>query len=284
MPVRLQSIQECSPPRNFWRYLLVTRRASPARNRHKSTTKYIQIPRQMDMELQQANPPHSRNLLNRDQTTQPIMRTRPSATSTPPSIQQERTTGPAPAPTSTNRRRPVSKVPFLDFLHHRLFSSNFSLLLATLVVIFSCGDVLVLKMEDGFRTGMDSLAQRYVDSLGTVGGARAELAAGGATVAAEEAEQPRPPRVDWGGNRLAYPHRTGSRPVSDQCPVGCTVHAQSMSQSMHSPPCRLCHMSDLRSHVGSAECPVGSAECHFIGCTGVLTEIHESSLKVVRCW
>ena len=30
--------------------------------------------------------------------------------------------------------------------------------------------------------------------------------------------------VDWDGNGLAYPHRTGFRPVSDQCHVGCTVH------------------------------------------------------------
>ena len=38
-------------------------------------------------------------------------------------------------------------------------------------------------------------------------------------------------------------------------------------------------MSDAQNQ----KCHVGSAECHF-GCTGVLTEIHESSLKVVRCW
>ena len=57
--------------------------------------------------------------------------------------------------------------------------------------------------------------------------------------------------VIWDG--MAYPHRTGFRPVSH---VG---SAESM------PQCRMlelrspCHhvLSDLRSHVGSAECPFG---------------------------
>ena len=30
--------------------------------------------------------------------------------------------------------------------------------------------------------------------------------------------------LNWGGNRLVYPHRTGFRRVSDQCHAGCTVH------------------------------------------------------------
>ena len=30
--------------------------------------------------------------------------------------------------------------------------------------------------------------------------------------------------VSWDGNRLAYPHRTGFRPVSDQCHAECTAH------------------------------------------------------------
>ena len=30
--------------------------------------------------------------------------------------------------------------------------------------------------------------------------------------------------VHWDGNGLAYPHRTGFRPVSDQCHAGCTIH------------------------------------------------------------
>ena len=94
--------------------------------------------------------------------------------------------------------------------------------------------------------------------------------------------------ASWDGNGLAYPHRAGFRPVSDRCqtsvrPVSSTVSAQSMSQSCllpHAQSMSPCRMSDLRSHVGSAD-----AQCHFGGT--VLTEIHQqsqSNLKVVRCW
>ena len=62
------------------------------------------------------------------------------------------------------------------------------------------------------------------------------------------------------------------RPVPDQC------HARSAESRSHgSHQCRMSEcgvhvtMSDLRSHVGSAE-------CHF-GCTGVLTEIDEGNWK-----
>ena len=84
--------------------------------------------------------------------------------------------------------------------------------------------------------------------------------------------------ANWGGNRLAY---AGGGPVSDRFqtsvrPVSCRMHSpcHSVSSPMHSP----CHhvMSDLHSGVMS------DAQCHF-ECT-VLTEIHESNLKVVRCW
>ena len=92
--------------------------------------------------------------------------------------------------------------------------------------------------------------------------------------------------VIWGGNRLAYPHRTGFRPVSDRCqtsvrPVSCRMRSpcHSVSSSIQSP----CHhvMSDLRSHVGCTEVSC-RMHCHF-GCTALI-EIHESNLKVVRCW
>ena len=85
--------------------------------------------------------------------------------------------------------------------------------------------------------------------------------------------------------------QTGFRPVSNRfqtsAPPPCTVHVTVPLLPHAQSKCHTCRMSDLRSqHVGSAEnqkCHVGSAECHF-GCTGVLTEIHASSLKVVRCW
>ena len=81
-----------------------------------------------------------------------------------------------------------------------------------------------------------------------------------------------PPRRDtavyWDGNRLAYPHRTGFRPVSDRCqtsvrPVSCRMHSpcHSVSSPIHSP----CHrvMSDAQSC--SRICGVSSsdAQCHF---------------------
>ena len=50
--------------------------------------------------------------------------------------------------------------------------------------------------------------------------------------------------VHWDGNRLACPHRTGFRPISDQCHAGCTGVHVSIS----------------------------------------LTEIHDSGQKVVPCW
>ena len=103
------------------------------------------------------------------------------------------------------------------------------------------------------------------------------------------------------GNGLAYPHRTGFRPVSDRLQTGvrpvsqltvrpvsdqCQVpYLRSPCHSVSSPihrvhvimSCQICGvMSDAQ------KCHVGSAECHF-GCT-VLTEIQESNLKVVRCW
>ena len=87
-----------------------------------------------------------------------------------------------------------------------------------------------------------------------------------------------PADVIRGGNMLAYPHQTGFRPVSDQFqtgfrPVPCRMHSPchsviSVAQSMLSCHVRCTVMSD--------------AQCH-VGCTA-LTEIHESSLKVVRCW
>ena len=87
--------------------------------------------------------------------------------------------------------------------------------------------------------------------------------------------------VVWDGNGLAYPHRAGFRPVSDQCQtspssppytVHVTVpllpHAQSMS------PCR---MSDLRSDVGCTEVShVGFAECHFTDAHSLDRIIHEN--------
>ena len=64
--------------------------------------------------------------------------------------------------------------------------------------------------------------------------------------------------VDWGGNRLAYPHRTGFRPVSH---VG---FAESMSQSLlpHAQSMSPCHvrctvMSDTQ------KCFIRNAQCHF---------------------
>ena len=66
--------------------------------------------------------------------------------------------------------------------------------------------------------------------------------------------------VTWGGSRLAYPHhRTGFRPVADQCLL---PHAQSMSQSLFSPmhsPNVIRVLSDAQSSRKSAECHVGSA-------------------------
>ena len=78
--------------------------------------------------------------------------------------------------------------------------------------------------------------------------------------------------VSWDGNGLAYPHRTGFRPVSDTGfirPVPHVGFAESMSQ---------CHFG-CTIHVIVSSCPMHS----HVGCTA-LTEIHESSLKVVRCW
>ena len=54
--------------------------------------------------------------------------------------------------------------------------------------------------------------------------------------------------VRWDGNGLAYPHRTGARPVSDQCHAGCTVHV-TMSFQMHS-PCDVTMSCQMQRHVG----------------------------------
>ena len=62
--------------------------------------------------------------------------------------------------------------------------------------------------------------------------------------------------VSWGGNRLAYPHRTGFRPVSDQCQV-------SVSSPIHSPCHHVISDLDLRSHVGCTEVSRPNAQCHF---------------------
>ena len=61
-----------------------------------------------------------------------------------------------------------------------------------------------------------------------------------------------------GGNRLAYPHRTGFRPVSDQCHAGCTVHV-TVSCRVHS-PCGHRVMSDAQS------CRIHRSVIH-VGCT-----------------
>ena len=70
--------------------------------------------------------------------------------------------------------------------------------------------------------------------------------------------------------------QTSVRPVPDQCLL---PHAQSRSHVTVSPPPSTVHVI-----MSCQICGVMSdAQCHF-GCTGALTEIHESSLKVVQCW
>ena len=85
--------------------------------------------------------------------------------------------------------------------------------------------------------------------------------------------------VFWGGNRLAL---SASGRFQSGVIVSCVDRVMLMARRMHSP----CHrvMSYLRSHVGrTAECHVGSAECHFV-CIA-LRKIQDSARqKVVRCW
>ena len=91
----------------------------------------------------------------------------------------------------------------------------------------------------------------------------------------EEAEPECTSAVQWAGgaagrvlsegNRLAYPRRTGFRPVSDQCPTSVLCQTSSVT------PCpvarRICGVHVSPCHVRSAESHVGFAEKCHVGCT-----------------
>ncbi len=73
--------------------------------------------------------------------------------------------------------------------------------------------------------------------------------------------------------------QTSVRPVSDQCQTSVMPDAQSMSQSLFSP----IHSADATMSCRMHRSVMSDAQCRF-GCTGVLTEIHDSGPKVVQCW
>ena len=86
--------------------------------------------------------------------------------------------------------------------------------------------------------------------------------------------------VSWDGNRLAYPHRAGFRPVSDQCQSSPLPDCHSPCHSPSSPPytvqmsscpVRCTVMSDAQKS------PVGLPQCPFRTCTSLDRIIQENS-------
>ena len=75
---------------------------------------------------------------------------------------------------------------------------------------------------------------------------------------------------DWGGNRLAYPHQTGFRQVSDRFQTSALSDLRS--------PCHSVAQSCDRVMSGAQTCRMHSV------ISEVLTEIQESGPKVVQCW
>ena len=86
--------------------------------------------------------------------------------------------------------------------------------------------------------------------------------------------------VVWDGNGLAYPHRAGFRPVSDQCQTSPLPDCHSPCHSPSSPPytvqmsscpVRCTVMSDAQKS------PVGLPQCPFRTCTSLDRIIQENS-------
>ena len=145
---------------------------------------------------------------------------------------------------------------------------------------FCCGDWSARGSE--LWNELTDVQRRFFDKVAELTREQVERARGGggpvvvgkvvptAVVFPEEEEQ-----VGTGTGWLIL-YRTGFGPVSDRFQTSVMSDTQSMSQC----PCHHV-MSDAQS-CRMHRSVMSDAQCH-VGCTA-LTEIHESNLKVVRCW